>query len=232
MLFFPCENLEPEVLKVLLDHGANPDCAPSPRREAGTALDYACRTYVRRQHDLTVCIDLLLAAGGTTQFDVPVIMDLLRNRLDSFAERLAAEPSLVSARFPQLTFGNTGGRLLQLRGATLLHVAAEYQNLAAATLLIDRGADVNARATVDDNGVGGQTPLFHSATQFSDNGLLVTRLLVARGADLSARAKVPGHYEREGEVVDCTALGYALHLEEVTRKPKTIAFLRDRGAPE
>lgn len=231
MIFFPCENLDPEALKVLLDHGANPNCARADQPR-GTALDYVITTYVRRQHDLTSCIDLLLAAGATTQFDVPVVMDLLRGRVDEMAERLEADPSLVAARFPQLVFGVTGGRVLTLAGATLLHVAAEYQNLEAATLLLDRGADVNARATLDDDGVGGQTPIFHSATQFADNGLPVTRLLVDRGADLTVRAKVPGHYERPGEIVECTALGYALHLEEVTHKPKTIAFLREHGAPE
>ena len=56
--------------------------------------------------------------------------------------------------------------------------------------------------------------------------------MVERGADLSVRAKVRGHYERAGEFVDCTVLGYALHLEEVTQKPKTVAFLRQHGAPE
>jgi hypothetical protein len=33
-------------------------------------------------------------------------------------------------------------------------------------------------------------------------------------------------------VIGAAALGYALHLEEVTRKPQTIAFLREHGAPE
>lgn len=232
MIFFPCENVEPAVLKLLLDHGANPNCTRADRGEPGTALDYLMKSYVRRPDDLAACIGLLLAAGGTTRFDIPVVMDLLRGRVDMVAEHLDADPSLVRARFPQLDFGITGGRVMTLPGATLLHVAAEFQSLEAATLLLDRGADVNARATVDDHGVGGQTPLFHAATQFSDNGLPVSRLLVERGADLTVRARVAGHYERPGEVVECTALGYALHLEEVTRKPKTIAFLREHGAPE
>ena len=101
----------------------------------------------------------------------------------------------------------TGGRRLTLQGGTLLHVAAEYGNLAAAALLLDRGADVNARATVDDAGVGGQTAIFHAVTQFDDDGLPVTQLLVERGADLTVRAKLPGDYERPGEIVECTRLG-------------------------
>ena len=84
----------------------------------------------------------------------------------------------------------TGGRRLTLLGGTLLHVAAEYGNLEAATLLLDRGADVNARATVDDAGVGGHTAIFHAVTQFDDGGLPVTQLLLERGADLTVRAKL------------------------------------------
>jgi ankyrin repeat protein len=50
-------------------------------------------------------------------------------------------------------------------GGTLLHIAAEFQSLSAERLLLDRGADVNAAATLNDAGVGGQTPIFHAATQ-------------------------------------------------------------------
>jgi ankyrin repeat protein len=55
----------------------------------------------------------------------------------------------------------------------MLHVAAEYGNVEAANLLLDRGADVNARATIDDTGVGGQTPIFHAVSQFYDWGLVL-----------------------------------------------------------
>ncbi len=84
---------------------------------------------------------------------------------------LDAHPEFTHRRFPQLDFGTTGGRMLTLRGATLLHVAAEYVNVPLATLLLDRGADVNIPAFVDDAGVGGQTPIFHAVTQFNDAGM-------------------------------------------------------------
>jgi hypothetical protein len=63
-------------------------------------------------------------------------------------------------------------------------------------LLLDLGADVNARATVDSAGIGGQTAIFHAVTQREDAGLPIARVLLQQGADLSVRVKVPGHYER------------------------------------
>jgi ankyrin repeat protein len=142
-------------------------------------------------------------------------------------EKLDADPAMVNKRFPELDFGVTGARLLTLRGATLLLVAAEYGNLEATTFLLDRGAGVNARAKVDDSGVGGQTPIFHAVTQYGDWGLPVARLLVDRGADLSLRVKLPGHYKRPGEVVECTPLGYALLFPG--NEGKAVALLRERG---
>jgi ankyrin repeat protein len=136
----------------------------------------------------------------------------------------------VHQRFADLDFGGTGYRRLTLRGGTLLHVAAEYGSVSAARLLLERGADVNAKTDVDDNGVGGQTSIFHSATQFYDWGLPVTELLVKAGADLALRAKLPGHYERPDEVVECTPLGYARLFPGVENK--TVGFLRQAGASE
>jgi ankyrin repeat protein len=110
-------------------------------------------------------------------------------------------------------------------------VATEYGNVAAVALLLDRGADVNARATVDEAGIGGQTAIFHAVTQFDDDGLPVTQLLVERGADLTVRVKLPGDYERPGEIVECTPLGYALLFGGESQR-RTVALLRERGAVE
>jgi hypothetical protein len=209
VLFTPCENLQPEPLQWLLDHGADPNRG-HPRFAAATALDYVINTYPRAPERLTACIDLLLAAGARTRYDAPGVLPLLRARNGELAALLDANPALLHRRYPELdACGNSGGRLLTLRGATLLHVAAEYGFLDAARLLLDRGADVNARADLDPNGVGGQTPIFHALTHFMAANPEVAQLLISRGADLSIRARVPGHYERPGEILDVSAAEYA-----------------------
>src|SRR5882757_4188901 len=180
---------------------------------------------------LRACIDILLEAGGETRYDSPAVLALLRGHLDNLAEMIDAQPGLVNKRFPELDCGQTGGRSLLLQGGTLLHVAAEYGNVAAVALLLDRGADVNARATVDEAGIGGQTAIFHAVTQFGDAGLPVTQLLIERGADLTVRVKLPGDYERPGEIVACTPLGYALLFGGASQR-RTVTLLRERGAIE
>jgi hypothetical protein len=229
IIFGACEVVDAASLKWLLEHGANPNCDRPGRKYVGTALDQVIASYWRSP-ELGECIAILLDAGGVTKYEVPSALELLRGRLDHLAERLETDPAQVYRRFPELDFGATGTRRLTLRGATLLHVAAEYCNVEAAKLLLEHGADVNARAEVDAESVAGQTPIFHAVTQFGDKGLAVTQLLLDRGADLSLRVKLPGHYEQPDEVVECTPLGYALRFPG--GENKTVAFLRERGAAE
>jgi ankyrin repeat protein len=227
ILYAACEAINPVSLQWLLAHGADPDCPKKGQRE--TALDYLIATYPRSA-ELAECIDLLISAGGTTRYNLPGVLEILRGSVDGLAAQLDRDPALVHRQFPELDCGSTGARRLLLRGGTLLHVAANFGNTAAARLLLDRGADVNARGAEF-----GETPIFHSVTQFHDWGLDVTELLIDCGADLSVRVRLPGHYEKPDEIVECTPLGYARRFpgeEFPDANARTIRLLRDRGAPE
>ena len=228
IIFAPCETVEPASLQWLLDHGANPDCAKAGRKHPDSALDYVIGTY-SRSANLGKCIDILLKAGCPARRNIPAVLEILRGRTDRLRELLDADPALAEQRFPELDFGSTAYRSLTLRGGTLLHVAAEYGNVEAAQLLMERGADVNARATIDEAHVGGQTPIFHAVSQFFDFGLLIAEFLVKNGADLSVSARIPGHYERPGEVVECTPAEFARLFPG--GESKTVTLLREAGAP-
>jgi ankyrin repeat protein len=84
------------------------------------------------------------------------------------AALLQSDPSLAQAR--------------EEDGSTPLHHAAWKGHAEVAVLLLDAGADVNAR---NENGHYGGTPL-HAAAH--GNQRAVAEVLIARGADLTAQS--------------------------------------------
>jgi len=83
-------------------------------------------------------------------------------------------------------------------GTTLLHLCADYDELEIARWLIERGANVNARADIDQ-GFGGHTPLFGTVVsqpnfwmdyQRREGAAPFTELLLEHGADPNARASL------------------------------------------
>jgi len=215
VVFAPCETLDPIALEWLLQHGADPDCGKASEWQSkgqshpGTALDFVLGTYVRNKGALVQCIHLIQNAGGLSQYDEPGVIAAICGDSTEIDTLLRNDPSIVDRRYPSLNIGNTAGRLLTLKGATLLHVAAEFGQVEIAKQLLEAGANIDACAAIDPDGIGGQTPLFHAAAQGYDFGLNVVRLLLARGADLTVRCQIPGHYEHPEEVFDGTVLDYA-----------------------
>lgn len=215
IIFAPCEALDPTALAWLLQHGADPNCGDELRWRSvakshpGSALDYLLGTYMRDREALHASIGLLQDAGGFTRYDEPGIIATIRGDVDRVRHLLHEDPLLIRRKYPSLPIGTTAARMLTLKGATLLHVAAEFGQVEVATLLLDTGADVNEPALVEADGQGGQSPIFHAATQNGDFGIGVVRLLLSRGADLNLRCLLPGHYERPEELFEGTVLDYA-----------------------
>jgi hypothetical protein len=67
---------------------------------------------------------------------------------------------------------------------TLLHICAEFNHVSCAEVLINQGANINAKAGIDENGFGGQTPIFHTVNQIMNHSIEMLNLLLAKSADL------------------------------------------------
>lgn len=206
LLLYPCECMAPGLIRFLLSKGADPNRVAVQGGCKETPLQMALGTYGRSPRQAE-CIEALIAGGA--RFEDNAVMDLHRNRLDALAIRMKTDPGLLSKHWPNVDYGATGERGLTPAGGTLLHIAAEFCLLDAAQWLIAHGANVNARAAVTDKGVGGQTPLFHAATQFGGVGAAMVKLLLDHGADAKLRAKVRGAYDRPDELLECSVTEYA-----------------------
>ncbi|HEY5611078.1 MAG TPA: hypothetical protein VIL97_07715, partial [Thermoanaerobaculia bacterium] len=146
-------------------------------------------------------------AHGVELPDTPP-MAVHRGRMDLLEEHLRRDPRLLERTFvheeiypPELGCHDevlaTHGT--PLAGATLLHMAVDYDEMEIARWLLLRGMNVDVRAAVDREGFGGHTALF--ATVVSQPNFWVNheervdeapfaRLLLSNGADVDARASL------------------------------------------
>lgn len=150
----------------------------------------------------------LYVQHGLTLPDTPV-MALHRGRLDLLEDHLQRDPELLQRTFaheeiypPELGCHDevlaTQGT--PLKGTTLLHLCADYDELEIARWLLDRGMDPDVKADVDADGFGGHTALFGTVVSqpnfwmnYGDRGPFAapfTQLLLDRGADPNVRASL------------------------------------------
>lgn len=125
----------------------------------------------------------------------------------------------------------------------MLHVAAEYGHTGAARVLIDEGADVDARAAVDEHGLNGQTPLFHTVNSHANRSAPVMELLIDAGArcDIRLAGITWGKgFDWETTCLDVTPVSYAqlgllpqMHRREqdVYANVKRLLEASGRGVP-
>ncbi len=188
-----------EAIRGALEAGADP-LSPIRGKSPVTSL---VEMYTRSTR-FPDCLRLLLERGAV--LDDPVVAPVLLDDAEALRTALAADPSLVGHRTTmECTF-------TPLVGASLLHVAAEYGSANAARVLLESGADVEARAAIDPLGLDGHTPLFHTVNSNANHGELVLRLLLEAGA--RSDVHLPGltwgrGFEWETTVFDVTPVSYA-----------------------
>jgi hypothetical protein len=137
--------------------------------------------------------------------DTPT-MAVHRGRIDLLEKHLRHDPQLLRRTFtyeeiwpPEISCSDIVTHGTPLAGATLLHMAVDYDEMEIAKWLLERKMDVDAKAGVDKDGFGGHTALFStvvSQPNFWMNHLRkpqvapFTELLLEHGADPNARASL------------------------------------------
>jgi ankyrin repeat protein len=198
----------------------------------------------------------MYASHGLELPDTPV-MALHRGRIDLLEQHLARDAGLLARTFTHEEIYPPGlgchDEILAthgtpLAGATLLHMCADYDEMDIARWLLDRGMDVNARATVDPDGFGGHTALFATVVSqpnfwMNHNHLAqvapFTDLLLEHGAEVNVRASLrkqlhPGYDEHTmHEYRDVTALswGQRFHRKVFVSEPAMRLIAARGGKP-
>lgn len=165
-------------------------------------IDILIEMYTRSQR-FAACLRVMRDAGASVGDELleAVLLDD-----DSALRRLLQAGADVGRKFHVLC------AYTNCAGVTALHLCAEFNSLRCARVLIEAGAQIDARADIDGHGLGGQTPLFHAVNGNHNHGRAVMELLVDAGADLDVRLKglVWGDtLEWETVLFDVTPLSYA-----------------------
>jgi ankyrin repeat protein len=115
-------------------------------------------------------------------------------------KHLRRDPSLLARRFTlreiyplELGCANderSGMHWTPIAGTTLLHLSIDFAEKEIFDWLLAHGADVNARATIDADGFGGHTPLFHTVVCGPRRDTAMLQALLERGASTDARASL------------------------------------------
>jgi hypothetical protein len=161
-------------------------------------------------------------------FEDKILLSVLMDDAPSLDSYLARDKEAVDQKY------NLRCAYTPLHKVTLLHICAEFNHVACAEVLVRHGADVNAKAGLDENGFGGHTPVFHTVNQNSNQSMDMLNYLLSKSVDL--KITVPGliwgqGYEWETLIPAVNPISYAMmgflpqmHRDEVTLS-KTVSLL-------
>ncbi len=194
-----CETLNSDGLEFLLDLGA---AVADEHGDKLAPIALVLQTYSRNPVGKHQCLEALVRYGGDL-LDTALVA-FHRGRIDLLEGHLLRDPELLQRRFsyeelypmalgchaPSTQYGLHGA---PLSGCGLLHMAVDFDEQEIFDWLLEKGADPNLEAIVDERGFGKQTPLFNTVVSQSyqcgrqRDGMMAKELL-RRGANPSHRA--------------------------------------------
>jgi len=167
------------------------------------------------------CVQVFIDRG--LAFEDKALLVVLTDDDEKLEGLLKTDHSIVNRTYSQ--FNNT---FTPLTGGTLMHFCAEYNCVACAEVLLQYGADINAKAGLDIHGFGGHTPIFHTVNQNLNNSKQMMHWLLDNGADLDITVKglIWGKgYEWETFIPAVNPISYAMMglLPQMHRKDTTVS---------
>ena len=162
----------PQGIEKCFTHGVNPN-----DHFNGKPLIYELTSEYLRSPRFKDCVRVFVKYG--LEFDDTVLLSVLLNDAGALEHALKENPA---ALYKTYTLTNA---FTPLHEASLLHICAEHNHLACAQVLVNAGIDVNSKAGFDENGFGGQTPVFHTVNQHNNVCLDMMKFLVSQSADLT-----------------------------------------------
>ena len=189
-----------EGIRECFANGINPN-----QLHKGKPLIYEMINMYLRGPRFKDCIKVFVDAG--LQFDDKALLAVLLDDAVLLERYISSDKTVLLKQYSlDCTF-------TPLYKASLLHICAEYNHLQCAKMLVRHGADINAKAGLDSNGFGGQTPVFHTVNQHANSCIDVLNFLVSLNADLSLTVKgliwCKG-YEWETFIPSVNPLSYAM----------------------
>lgn len=192
-----CETLNAQGLRFLDELGAPfTDQHGNPLAPLALALETYSRNPAGKHEVLRV-----FEKRGYKFPDTPV-MAFHRGDLDRLRAWIQKDAGLVARRFgpaeiypPELgcNIERPGMCGTPIYGGTLLHLAIDFDEQEIFDLLLDSGADVNARAATDADGFGNQTPIYNALISCAyicgrQKDAAMAKTLLARGASTTIRS--------------------------------------------
>lgn len=171
------EEHSPEDIRDALAAGASPTALIKGK----TPIDSLIEGYLRSPR-FAACLRVLIDAGAL--IDDPMLEALLLDdeaALGRFLHTHKQEGLDHRLRIPCA--------FTSCDGVSPLHICAEFNAVRCARMLLDAGADVNAPADFDADGIGGQTPIFHTVNSIFNYCRPMLEILVEAGANLDVQLK-------------------------------------------
>ncbi len=161
-----------EGIKKCFSQGVNPN-----EYFKNEPLIYELTSEYTRTSRFKDCVKAFVDYG--LEFEDKILLSVLLDDATSLGLQIIKNPEAISKKYT-LRCAYT-----PLYEASLLHICAEFNHVSCARALVDHGADINAKAGLDEYGFGGHTPVFHTVNQYSNHSADMLKYLLSNSADLN-----------------------------------------------